>query len=247
MATHVHVWKETGNDLICTECGSRKLKLVVNPSQEGLLTGVMKNGRTYTVRKHRKAYLFPDLYEKVYENLGSETAKRTCEILIQTGARINEARNVQYRDFDFGRNTLRLRIAKSKARKVGEERGSPRTIPISSDYAKKMKKFFSGDSNESIKLLSTSAFDVALKKALQKAGCQEWYMYSAHSLRKTHGNWLKILGNYGIMKIDAAEICLRLGHDMNTFLKDYGSSGVMNPEDMVRARKIMGDLYSSGW
>jgi len=39
------------------------------------------------------------------------------------------------------------------------------------------------------------------------------------------------------------EICLRLGHDYNTFLSNYGSSGVMSNEDVQIAKQILGDLY----
>jgi len=93
-------------------------------------------------------------------------------------------------------------------------------------------------------LLSTCAFNIALKKALQEIGVKDYYMYSAHNIRKTHGNWLKILGNLGMIKCDAMEICLRLGHDYNTFLKDYGSSGVMDTKDVITAKKLLGDLYA---
>ena len=87
------------------------------------------------------------------------------------------------------------------------------------------------------------AFNTALKKALQKIKHPEWYMFSAHSIRKTHGNWLKIMGDLRLMNVGASEICLRLGHDYNTFLKDYGSSGVLDNKDVMLIQKILGDLY----
>jgi len=62
-------------------------------------------------------------------------------------------------------------------------------------------------------------------------------MYSAHSIRKTHGNWLKILSNLRMINCDTSEICLRLGHDYNTFLHDYGSSGVMDSKDVMLIKK----------
>ncbi len=94
-----------------------------------------------------------------------------------------------------------------------------------------------------IKTLSTPAFNTALKKALKEIKHPEWYMYSAHSIRKTHGNWLKVMGNLGLMNVDASEICLRLGHDMNTYLKDYGSSAVLNNQDVIIVKRMLGDLY----
>ena len=78
---------------------------------------------------------------------------------------------------------------------------------------------------------------------IKKAKIKNPEMYSTHNIRKTHGNWLKIMGNLGLMKVDAMEICLRLGHDYNTFLKDYGSSGVLNNKDIMIIQEVLGDLY----
>ena len=63
-------------------------------------------------------------------------------------------------------------------------------------------------------------------------------MFSLHNIRKTHGNWLKSLG------IDGSEICSRLGHDYNTFLKAYGSTDVFTYQDRQEIRIILGDLYA---
>lgn len=216
-----------------------KLKLKEIEGEERSI-GIRSDGKPYSVRDHRMAWFYPEVWEKVYDKLGSRRAKLTSDILIRTGARINEARNINLSDCDFERNTLRLRITKTKAKK-GEKKGKPRTIPMDSKFLKSLKKEFDKDGN--LKLLSTPAFNIALKKACKDSGMKDYYNYSAHSLRKTHGNWLKILGNLGIMKIDASEICLRLGHDYNTFLKDYGSAGVLSNQDVQVAKKLLGDLY----
>jgi integrase len=209
--------------------------------KEDLLVGIRTDGKKYSVRKHRKSYFMPDIWLKLIENL-SKKGKLTAEVLIQTGARINEVRNIEERDIDYERNTIRLRVTKTKARKKGEERGSPRTIPINSHFIKKLKKEFK-DKQGKIGILSTPAFNIALKKSLQKINVEDYYMYSAHSIRKTHGNWLKILSNLRMINCDTSEICLRLGHDYNTFLHDYGSSGVMDSKDVMLIKKILGDLY----
>lgn len=212
--------------------------------KEGLLIGTKRDGTSYSVRKHRKVYFMPDVWLKFADALKSQKAKLTAEILIQTGARINEARHIEERDIDYERNTLRLRVVKTKARKKGEERGVPRTIPMNSAFIKRLKKHFAGlPKGQMIGILSTCAFNIALQVALRKIKKEDWYMYSTHNIRKTHGNWLKAMMNLGLMKIDASEICLRLGHDYNTFLKDYGSSGVMNNQDIQAIQKVLGDLY----
>jgi len=210
--------------------------------KEDLLEGIRKDGKKYSVRRHRKSFFMPDVWLKMLDKL-SKKGKLTADVLIQTGARINEARNIEERDIDYGRNTIRLRIVKTKARKKGEERGSPRTIPINSKFIKQLKKHFK-DRKGKIGILSTPAFNIALKKALERINIEDYYMYSAHSIRKTHGNWLKILSNLRIINCDGFEICLRLGHDNNTFLKGYGSAGVMNSKDVLLIKQILGDLYT---
>ena len=240
---HQHDYFKEDNYDICKVCG--KKLLAFEEKKAGLLGGITKEGKTYSVRENRMAFFMPDTWEKTLIELKGDRAKLTAQTLIQTGARINEARHIRKDDIDFDRNNIKLIVTKTKAKK-GERKGKPRTIPINSEFIKELKKVMKDKKGEDyIPFLSTPGFNLALKKAMQKAGIKDYYMYSAHNIRKSHGNWLKILGNFGMMKIDAMEICLRLGHDYNTFLKDYGSSGVMTPEDMIRAKRILGDLYSS--
>ena len=239
---HIHNYKEQGNYEICS-CGKQRLKL--KRINEDLLQGKTKEGKKYSVRSNRMSFFMPEIYEKFYNQLPGDRAKRTAEVLLQSGARMNEARHIKKSDIDWDRNTIKLRVTKTKARKSGEERGKPRTIPMNSEYIKKLKKFFKDQDDEaSINILSTCAFNIAIKINLQKIGVKDYYMYSAHNLRKTHGNWLKILSNLKMIQCDPMEICLRLGHDYNTFLKDYGSSGVMNTSDVLIAKRRLGDLYS---
>jgi integrase len=241
---HMHKFvRHDDKFIICSLCKMKKLRLFAT-DDEGRLEGTMSNGQTYSVRKHRKAWFYPDVWLKVYEALAGWKAKLTAQTLLQTGARINETRYIEERDVDYDRNTIRLRITKTKARKAGEERGSPRTIPINSKFMKELKKIFKTlPEGSKLPILSTAAFNISLKKAMRRIGLKDWYMYSCHNIRKTHGNWLKILKGAGIMKIDSDEICLRLGHDHNTYLRDYGSSSVLNPQDTLQAKEIMGDLY----
>jgi len=41
--------------------------------------------------------------------------------------------------------------------------------------------------------------------------------FSLHNIRKTTGMWLKTVQRRGY-DLDVSEICMRLGHDHNTFL-----------------------------
>lgn len=218
--------------------------LDLKPSDKSdLRQGTRKDGKIYSVRNNRMAFFMPDIWKKFINELPTQKAKLTAEILIQTGARINECRHITKNDIDFERNTIKLRVTKTKAKK-GEKFGKPRTIPINSKFIKRLKKhFFTKKESEEIGILSTPAFNIALKKSLKIILPNEYHMYSAHNIRKTHGNWLKVMANLRLMDLDATEICLRLGHDYNTFLKDYGSSGVMDNKDIMIIQEILGDLY----
>ena len=194
------------------------------------------NGIKYSVRANRDRFFFPNEWMKFYDIL-KKSQKLTFEFLINTGARINEAIHVKVGDLDLINKRLILRVTKVKARK-NEKNPRPRTIPISSQFARFLNKHTKDKSNEDyIGLLSAPAAHIAMKKALQRAGIKDWYMFSLHNIRKTHGNWLKALG------ISAEEICTRLGHDFNTYLKHYGSPNIFNRKDKLMMVKILGDVY----
>lgn len=211
--------------------------------KENLRVGIRNNGTKYSVRTHRGEWLLPAHWIKFFNALKLPKQIITFDLLIQTGARINEIRHIEERDIDYERNTIRLRVTKTKAKK-GEEIGKPRTIPVNSACLKRLRKHFrSKKPGSKVGILSTPGANMALKKGLDRAHVPNHYMYSIHNLRKTHGNWLKILGNLKIMNVDAMEICLRLGHSFETFLKDYGSSGIMDSRDVQIVQQVLGDLY----
>jgi len=195
-----------------------------------------KNGMAYTVRSNRDRFFFPDEWFKFYDKI-KNSQKLTFDCIINLGARINEIRHIRVGDIDIGNKRVILRVTKVKAKKK-EKNPRPRTISISTQFAKRLSKEIKGkDNNDYLKILSTPAANIALKKALQKAGIKDYYMFSTHNIRKTHGNWLKALG------VEGAEICTRLGHDYNTFLKSYSSPDIFSFEERQKMRIVLGDLY----
>jgi integrase len=154
-----------------------------------------------------------------------------------TGARFDELINLRPRDFDFERNNVRIWKTKTKAKK-GEKVGKPRTISLSSDFNKKIKKYSSEINPEDFLFkISQAGYNQLLKKKLKELKVDGAEEFSSHNLRKTHGMYLKALG------IDIAEICTRLGHDYNTYIKHYGSADVFSEKDMRGIRELLGDLY----
>lgn len=215
-----------------------KLELKKIPEMEGLRTGIKKDGKPYTVRDDRSRYFWPEEWQKFIEAIKPEK-RPIYDILINTGGRIQEILNVKPKDFDWERNNLTLRVTKIKARK-GEKIGKPRTFVISSEFAKRMRAYIKKnnlkDDDLMFKLTKQAVYQM-MRRTLKAIGIKDWYQFSLHNIRKTHGNYLKALG------VDSGEMCYRMGHDLNTFIKHYGSANIFDRKDKVLMVKILGDVY----
>jgi integrase len=206
--------------------------------QEDIKIITKSNGVKYSVRADRSRYFFPEEWIKFYDKI-KDDKKPIFDVLINTGARIDEALNIKVGDFDWERNNLTLKVTKAKASK-GEKVGRRRTFTISSQFARRMRAYIKDKNLKEGELLfsvTQQAVFQNLKRTLKKADIVDWYNFSLHNIRKTHGNYLKALD------IKAEEICLRLGHDFNTYLKHYGSSNIFGREDRKLMIKILGDVY----
>jgi len=197
-----------------------------------------KAWRKYSVRSNRDRFFFPDEWMKFSDNVKGKQGF-TFKFLINTGARINEARNVLVSDIDLERKRIVLRITKIKAKKK-EKAPRPRIIPISSQFAKYLKKYIRENKLEGgdyLGILSTPAANIGMKKALQNAGIKDWQMFSIHNIRKTFENWLMGLD------VDGLKITAHVGHSMQTAAGHYISPEVFTWEEKTMIREIIGDLY----
>jgi integrase len=213
-------------------------RLSLTPVCEGLRVGVKKDGVKYSVRTDRSSYFFPERWIK-FDSVIKDEKKSVFDTLISTGGRIEEVLNIKPEDFDWERNHLTLKVTKTKATK-NESIGKRRSFVISSQFARRMRKYISEHKIENGQVLfkvSKQAVSQMFKRGLIKAGFKDWYMFSLHNIRKTHGNWLNALD------VKSTEICMRLGHDMNTYLKHYGSASLFDRKDKLLMIKILGDLY----
>lgn len=213
-------------------------RLKLTRTKEGLQEGIRKDGKSYSVRDDRSRYFWPEEWVKFYNAL-TEKKQPVFDALINTGARIKEILNVKPKDFDWERNNLTLRVTKMKASK-GERIGKPRTFQISSQFGRRMKKYINlnkiNDDTVLFKVTQQAVYQL-LRRKLVEIKIKDPYNFSLHNIRKTHGNYLKAL------EIDSGEICYRLGHDLNTFIKHYGSANVFDRKDKVGMIKILGDVY----
>lgn len=177
---------------------------------------------------NKKRFFYPDEFEKMLENC-KDKQLFTFTVLINTGARINEARNIEPTDLDITRNNITLRRTKVRARK-GEKIPTPRIIAVSSQFFKFMKK------NIDKKILSTNASNIALKKSCKEVGIKNPDEFSVHNIRKTFGTWMLALG------VDGFKLAQHLGHTPNELARDYATNDVFNYKDKDIMRNILGDL-----
>ncbi len=223
-----------------------RLSLKPVDNMEGLFIGTKKNGVKYTVRKDRHRVFFPNEWLRFLDEV--QTSKRFIfETLLMTGARIDECLHIRVKDFFFDRNYIRLYVTKSKASK-GESKtmgGSARSFVVSSQYMRKAKAYIKSknlkDNDFLFKISQQGVFQM-MKRCLKRTEIEDWYNFSLHNIRKTHGMWLKTLIIYS-REITEGEICNRLGHDFNTYLKHYASPSIFNERDKNMMINLMGDIY----
>lgn len=191
----------------------------------------------YKLKENKKAFLYPAQWRKFYDSL-KEKQQPYFKIAINTGGRVNEILNVCPKDINEERKQLIFRVTKIKAKKH-ERRPNPRTIAISDELCQWLKRWRIKNNlqmNEPFVNVTKVAIDKSLKQNLKKIGVENWYDYSSHNIRKTHGNWLKAIG------VDGVEIASRLGHDMNTMVGHYVSSNLFNEADKVLIKQELGSL-----
>ena len=213
-------------------------RLELTPVAEGLRVGIKSDGKKYSVRDDRSRYFFPEEWINFFESI-KEEKRPVFDASINTGGRIDEILHIKPKDFDWEKNTLTLRVTKKKASK-GDRVGKPRTFLISSQFARRMRNYINDKKLGDEDLLfpvTTQAVSQMMKRVLKRIGIKDWYNFSHHNIRKTHGNYLKALG------IDSGEICYRLGHDLNTFIRHYGSANIFDRKDKTLMIKILGDVY----
>lgn len=205
----------------------------------GITIKKLSDGRNYTIRDNRSRFFYPEEWMAFYDKL-SKSQRHTFRFLINTGARINEARNVTVGDMNLEKKRIVLRVTKVKAAK-GEKKPRPREIPVSTEFAKylmKYLKFYNLNETDYTSILSTPAANIAMKKALQKAGIKDWQMFSVHTVRKSLETWLMALG------VDGLSIVAHIGHDLRTASRHYVSPDVFTFEEKSKMRLIIGDLYN---
>jgi len=223
----------------------KSLSLKPVEGKDGLFVGIKTNGSKYTVRADRQRYFFPNEWLRFMNSL--RPSKRILfETLLQTGGRISEILNLKPKDFFWDNNTLVLRITKAKATK-GESSvlgGKTRTFSVAPKFLRRMRQYIRKNKIKDDELLfniTKQSVSQMFKRTLTRAGLKPWE-FSLHNIRKTSGMWLKTVQRRG-RDLDVSEICMRLGHDHNTFLKHYGSPSIFTDQQRDKIVNILGNIY----
>jgi len=223
----------------------KSLSLKAVEGKEGLFIGIKSDGTSYTVRADRHRYFHPDEWLRFMSVL-RQPKRILFETLLQTGGRITEVLNLKPKDFFWDNRTIVLRITKAKASNKESTvlGGRRRTFSVSSLYLRRMRQYIRINKikdDEPLFNITKQSVSQMFKRALKRAGLKPWE-FSLHNIRKTSGMWLKTVQRRG-RDLDVSEICMRLGHDHNTFLKHYGSPSIFTDQQRDKIVDILGDIY----
>jgi len=197
-----------------------------------------KNERNWTKKDNINRFFFPEEYMK-FEDLLKRKQLFSVRFLMNTGARIMEAQNVLVEDCDLDRRRIILRITKIKAKKK-EKICKPRIIPISTQFAKYLRKYIKENNlknKDYLGILKNNTLNEMYKIKGKKAKIKDYWNISSHTFRKTLEVWLMALD------VKDMSILAHLGHDLKTAMSNYVSPDIFNWEDKEKIRKVIGDLY----
>ena len=181
------------------------------------------------IQINKKRFLYPDEFERMLDFCNANQ-KYTAKCLINTGARINEIRNVKPEHLSSKRKSIVLVKTKVRARR-GEKHPEPRIIAVSDAFFRYLSKNIHKN-----RILSTNAFNTGIKEACKKAKIPNPEQISAHKFRKTFGTWMLALG------VDGFKLAQHLGHTPNELSRDYATNDVFSHKDKQIMRSILGNL-----
>jgi len=181
------------------------------------------------IQLNKKRFFYPNEFEKMIDKL-NKNQRYTATLLINTGARINEVRGIKSHHLSSERKSIILEKTKVRARR-GEKRPEPRIIAVSNGFFNYLRKNIHNH-----RVLSTSAFNKAIKEACEEVSIPKPEEYSAHKFRKTFGTWMLALG------VDGFKLAQHLGHTPNELARDYATNDIFSHKDKQIMRSILGNL-----
>ena len=248
-----HEWVERNNKNICSKCDKNYL-ILKDTEHPGLQIGIKDTGENYSVRTGRLRYFFPLEWEEFIFNI-SDSKKIIFETLLITGARIEEAMMIKKSHIYLDNKYLILYNTKIKSKKK-ERKQTQREVILPKQFIRQLKNYINtmndedfiflnndrlvGLDTKQIKIIAgKKALNVyqIFKRAISKTKIEDPWNFSLHNIRKSCGMWLKA------MNVKESEICFRLGHDMNTYIKHYGSPDRFGSNDKIKIANKFSGIY----
>jgi integrase len=182
------------------------------------------------IKQDKYRFFYPPEFESMLDHL-NKNGKFTALFMINTGCRINEARGFK-QDPIFDNERFNLTLIHTKVRARFKERTPrSRTIPVSKPFFNQLKREL-----PTHRILSTNAFNIALRCACNQAKIKRPEQFSSHNIRKTFATWMLSLG------VDGFRLAKHLGHTPNELARDYATNDVFNHRDKQIMRSILKDL-----
>jgi len=229
---------------------------------ENIIEITKSDGTKYSVRKDRHRYFFPKEWVKFIATVKNPKHNLMFNTLLHTGARIMEGLHLRPCDFDFERKTVSLKVIKQrKAKKSYSGISTSRTFFVSPKYLRQVKAYINKNkikqnqylflNNETLPpnyvdlsnlekkpyyFSNIVAYNQLFKRKLKEAGIKDPHNFSLHNIRKTNGNYLRVLN------IRMEELCYRLGHDYKTYQTHYGSNLIFTDTERMKIQEILGDV-----
>lgn len=203
--------------------------------------------KLYRKKENPKRFFYPQEWLRVMNSVENDYHKFWLELLLHTGARINEVRNIKVENINFDKE--QIFIAKPKG-----GRGKERTIQISTYLRNRIVNFVKKNKlkdtdyimvRENGKQVTTQFITGAdpknnkyglIKMACKKAGINDWRDFSAHNIRKTTEMWLVALN------INHLAIVAHIGHSTDVASNFYVSTQLFTSEDKSLIKTILGNL-----
>lgn len=182
-------------------------------------------------KRNKLRYFTPEEFEKFMAVVMNPKHEFTFELLLNTGARHHEAKNIIVKHIFFDRNYIELHKTKG---------GAPREVIISTRFSARLNKYIIQNKikeNDNLNVPSRQFLDKAIKSYAKKAELKNPEDFCCHSFRKTHENWLCALG------VNTMLITKQIGHTITVADQYYVSQTKFNMAEKQRIRAILGDIF----
>jgi len=189
--------------------------------------------RSYTRKPNPKRFFYPAEFNKFVAEIKNSKHKFVLEFLLNTGARYDEARQVEVRDINFEREMVLIKHAKGG-------HGRQREVIISSGFARKIESYIRENNIGKLDGLNFPSIQYAekmIKKYCKAADINDPENFSCHTFRKTLENWLVALN------VNIFEIQQHMGHTLDVAHVHYIANQYITQDDKVLIRSILGNLF----